>query len=558
MNQKQTWDRQQIEECLQSAITDLTPDIWDRLDQSLVQQEPFQPQMLEKPEVKQNKAKNTSFPFLRRAGSLAAAACLGIVLAGGSYYYEFRQVVTVVGLDVNPSIELSLNRRDRVVASKAVNEDGQSVIARQEIRGCKLEEAVDSVITVMTDEGYLKKDNEEKSAVLITVSSQKREKKKEELRQAVSSNVETSLASNEVKAVVYEQTITADETARQEVLEIAEEYQISQGKASFIQSLVEENESVSTEDVPQLAVMTMGEISQQIDENEYQLKSEVQVTAVTEETIRQVKESRQPELETSLESTETIPSRQEETKTEEIETGKAESAAQEPESSEPAEQKSDEAESAESEPESGKLEATESAALEPAESEADEAESAATETAETEADEAESAAPEPESSEPAEQKSDEAKSVESESESGGPEATGAEAPESQSESGAPEPEESESEESAEAESEESEPSGSEAEIPQCEEEDIEKPDSETKPAGVKKPETIWTDSEPIETKKQEAIRIDEETPAIINRDRAHKILKELEGEEWIWRDDAVSGMLPGPGTIQWGRDTAEE
>ena len=93
--------------------------------------------------------------------------------------------------------------------------------------------------------------------------------------------------------MVYEQTITADETARQEVLEIAEEYQISQGKASFIQSLVEENESVSTEDVPQLAVMTMGEISRQIDENEYQLRSEVQVTAVTEDIIRQVKESRQ-------------------------------------------------------------------------------------------------------------------------------------------------------------------------------------------------------------------------------------------------------------------------
>lgn len=540
MNQKQTWDRQQIEECLQSAITDLTPDIWDRLEPSLHQQKHSPSPEQNDLNQKKNKAKNTNVSLGRRAGNLAAAACLGIMLAGSCYYYEFRQVVTVVGLDVNPSIELSLNRRDRVVASKAVNEDGQSVIARQEIRGCKLEEAVDSVITVMTDEGYLKKDNEEKSAVLITVSSKKREKKKEELCQAVSSNVETSLASNEVKAVVYEQTIIADETARQEVLEIAEEYQISQGKASFIQSLVEENESVSTEDVPQLAVMTMGEISQQIDENEYQLRSEVQVTSVTEDTIRQMKESRQPELETSLESTETIPSRQEETKTEEIETGKAESAAQEPESSEPAEQKSDEAES---EPESGKLEATESAALEPAESEADEAESAAPEPA----------APESADQEMAEQEPDEAESVESESESGGPEA-----PESQSESGAPEPEESESEESAEAESEESEPSGSEAEIPQCEEEDIEKPDSETKPAGVKKPETIWTDSEPIETKEQEAIRIDEETPAIINRDRAHKILKELEGEEWIWRDDAVSGMLPGPGTIQWGRDTAEE
>ena len=71
-------------------------------------------------------------------------------------------------------------------------------------------------------------------------------------------------------------------------------------------------------------------------------------------------------------------------------------------------------------------------------------------------------------------------------------------------------------------------------------------------------ETIWTDSEPIETREQEAIRIDEETPAIINRDQAHRILKELEEMEWIWKDDAISGMLPGPGTIYWGRDTVKE
>ena len=306
MKNKQTWDRQQIEECLQSAITDLTPDIWDRLEPSLHQQKHSPSQEQNDLNRKENKAKNTNVSLGRRAGNLAAAACLGIMLAGSCYYYEFRQVVTVVGLDVNPSIELSLNRRDRVVESKAVNEDGQSVISKQKIKGQKLEEAVDSVITTMADEGYLKKNKEQKSAVLVTVSSKKKERKKEELRQTISFNVENSLASNEVEAVVYEQTVTTDEAACQEVLEIAEEYQISQGKASFIQSLVEENESVSTEDVPQLAVMTMGEISQQIDENEYQLKSEVQVTSVTEDTIRQVKESRMPETRESAETSETL------------------------------------------------------------------------------------------------------------------------------------------------------------------------------------------------------------------------------------------------------------
>lgn len=283
MENQQTWNRQQMEEQIKSAITDLTPDIWNRLDLSVPQ---------ESQETGRNKRKSErkKISFMGRAGTMAAAACLCLILGGGFSYYEFGQIVTVVGLDVNPSVELCLNRQDRVVKSIALNEDGEAVIYQKEIKGRKLEEAVDSVITTMTEQGYLKKDETERSTVLVTVSSKKKEDRKQELCQNLSSNVEHSLAANEVQAVVYEQPAVVEEKARQEIIQLVEEYQISQGKASFIQALVEENENVHAEDVPRLAAMTMGEISAQIDQQSYQLKSEVQITAVTEETIRRVRE----------------------------------------------------------------------------------------------------------------------------------------------------------------------------------------------------------------------------------------------------------------------------
>ncbi len=283
MKNQQTWNRQQIEEQIKSALTDLTPDIWNRLDLSV-------PQESWESGLQRKTAGGKKISFVGRARAMAAAACLCLLLGGGFSYYEFGQIVTVVGLDVNPSVELCLNRQDRVVKSIALNEDGEAIISRKDINGRKLEEAVDSVITTMTEQGYLKKNESERSAVLVTVSSKKKDDRKQELCQNLSSNVEHSLAANEVQAVVYEQPAVVEEEARQEILELAKEYQISQGKASFIQALVEENENVQAEDIPSLAAMTMGEISVQIDQQSYQLKSEVQVTSVTEETIRRVKE----------------------------------------------------------------------------------------------------------------------------------------------------------------------------------------------------------------------------------------------------------------------------
>ena len=67
---------------------------------------------------------------------------------------------------MNPSIELGLNRFDRVVSARGLNEDGESVLAATDVTWMGYEDAVRALAEGMEAAGYLTED----SAVSVTVS----------------------------------------------------------------------------------------------------------------------------------------------------------------------------------------------------------------------------------------------------------------------------------------------------------------------------------------------------------------------------------------------------
>ncbi len=105
---------------------------------------------------------------------VAAAAVIllvGICLVG---YGSWQQVVTIVSIDVNPSIELSLNRYERVVDVRAVNDEAQEIIERIDVMGMTCQDAVlqvldDKCIVRAVDQGISEGYSQEESAVSITV-----------------------------------------------------------------------------------------------------------------------------------------------------------------------------------------------------------------------------------------------------------------------------------------------------------------------------------------------------------------------------------------------------
>ena len=83
----------------------------------------------------------------RPVGYLAAAAvCLVLLLAGlGGYHYYFTPT-TYLSVDINPSLELGINRFDRVVSVKAWNEDGQALADSMELNLLDYQEALERLV----------------------------------------------------------------------------------------------------------------------------------------------------------------------------------------------------------------------------------------------------------------------------------------------------------------------------------------------------------------------------------------------------------------------------
>lgn len=81
-----------------------------------------------------------AFPY----GTAAAAfLCLFLVFCGWEGYSAYFTRVSTISVDVNPSIELEVNRFDRVIAVQSYNEDGKIVSDSLKIRFMNYIEALD-------------------------------------------------------------------------------------------------------------------------------------------------------------------------------------------------------------------------------------------------------------------------------------------------------------------------------------------------------------------------------------------------------------------------------
>lgn len=74
----------------------------------------------------------------------AACVCILITLLGGRWLY-FTPTVEI-SIDINPSIELSINRFDQVVCVNSFNEDGQELSEELDIKFKSYTEAIEQIL----------------------------------------------------------------------------------------------------------------------------------------------------------------------------------------------------------------------------------------------------------------------------------------------------------------------------------------------------------------------------------------------------------------------------
>lgn len=90
-----------------------------------------------------------------RRATIALAACLALAavgLVGSRLYFE---ETAFVGIEVNPSIELGINRFDIVVSATAFNEDGQKLLDAVSLAGKRYDDAISSLTASAAFAPYL-------------------------------------------------------------------------------------------------------------------------------------------------------------------------------------------------------------------------------------------------------------------------------------------------------------------------------------------------------------------------------------------------------------------
>lgn len=77
---------------------------------------------------------------------------------------------TYLTVDINPSVELIVNKREKVIYANALNEDAEVLLAEIDVIGMDLEDALDLIIETATVLGYIDPEAEETFVYVSSIS----------------------------------------------------------------------------------------------------------------------------------------------------------------------------------------------------------------------------------------------------------------------------------------------------------------------------------------------------------------------------------------------------
>lgn len=188
--------------------------------------------------------KNNLFKFIVPA----IAACLLLVagIGGGAYYNNNFLVESVIDIDVNPSVEITANKNDKVIDVTALNDDANAIISDMDLKKTDLNVAVNAIVGSMVQNGYMKN---EKNGILVTVLNDDTEKA-DTLREELIMDIDSALKENNAEAQVVNQTVNNIDEVRQ----FANDNYISIGKAVFIMNIASKDNTLDPVELSKMSI----------------------------------------------------------------------------------------------------------------------------------------------------------------------------------------------------------------------------------------------------------------------------------------------------------------
>ncbi len=206
----------------------------------------------------------------------AIAAAVALVLTAGIIAYNANwfggkdvapgaNVEAVIAFDVNPSLEIEIDKEETVVNVNCLNDDAKKVIGEMELVNVKLDVAVNAIVGSMLKNGYL---SVERNSILVSVKSGNHEKA-EMLQKDISADIAAMLEAGNIEASVITQKYDDDNGK-------AEENNISAAKAAFIEKILAaglNDASGNAYTYERLAAMSVNELKIILDSKEVELEN---------------------------------------------------------------------------------------------------------------------------------------------------------------------------------------------------------------------------------------------------------------------------------------------
>lgn len=244
--------RKQLKEKIKNAFAGETPDLRERIISACENET----QLSENRESTKNKKSRKTVAFRRVA---AVAACLVLFASGlmAGYMIPEKQsavsVETLVYLDVNPSLELSLDEYNRVVYCTAINDDAKNVLSGMNLEGVELNTALNAIVGSMYVKGYLNKTD---NSMLISVDTKDSDNTNGFLSY-ITDKVNKVFSDSDMECSIIAQGVKSDESLKQR----AEEQGVSVGKMHLLDKMIDSMDEFDESSISYLSEMSIKELN---------------------------------------------------------------------------------------------------------------------------------------------------------------------------------------------------------------------------------------------------------------------------------------------------------
>ena len=192
--------------------------------------------------VKEERKKSKKGLWITLSACVAVCVCLFI---GLGYFNNNMKVASTIGIDVNPSITVTVNKKEKVLDVTANNDDAKIILEGMDIAGSDINVAINALIGSMVKNGYI---DELANSILISVDNPN-STESEALRQKIVDELSAFINSgNNISVVSQSITSSSDKES------LANSYGISVGKLELIEKLIEKNNLYTYEELKNLSI----------------------------------------------------------------------------------------------------------------------------------------------------------------------------------------------------------------------------------------------------------------------------------------------------------------